>query len=231
MIEVKNISFSWGRKPILDDVSFTVSPNEITVLAGANGAGKTTLMKVIAGLSLPSSGTILADGFDIFTYPIRFRKALGYLPEASPVDPELTIKAYLKFRAKLKGEQSRKIRHRIQEAVELCGLEELIDTRISNLSLGQRKRVALADAILLRPRFLVLDDLFSGLDVATRASITGILSSVSSFSSVLVSGHELDEFAKFAKKFLVLSRSHISEFKTAAEVQKVLQDGTVEPDA
>ncbi len=229
MIEVINISFAWGRKPVLDDVSFTVSPNEITVLAGANGAGKTTLMKLIAGLLLPSSGKVLADGFDVFTHPIRFRKALGYLPESSPVDPEFTVKAYLKFRAKLKGEQSRKIRHRVEEAVELCALEEQIDTRIANLSLGQCKRVALADAILLRPRFLILDDLFSGLDTATRASVSGILSSVSSFSSVLVSGHELDEFAKFAKKFLVLTQSHINEFKTAEEVRKVLQDGRVEP--
>ncbi len=228
MIEVKNISFSWGRLPVVDNVSFSVSPGEITVLAGANGAGKTTLMRVMAGLALPSSGKIFADGFDIFSHPIRFRKALGYLPESAPVDTGLSVKAYLKFRAKLKGEQSRKIRHRISEAAELCGLEKFIDTRIGLLSLGQRKRVALADAILLRPRFLILDDLFSGLDVNTRSSISKILSGVSSFSSVFVSGHELDEFAKFARKYLVLKDSHISEHKSASEVQKVLQsDGNV----
>ena len=152
MLEARDISFAYSRRPILDGATFSVASGEAVALVGANGAGKTTLMRVLAGLLFPMSGTLKTDGFDAFREPIRFRRQLGYLPESAPSEPGLTVKAYLKFRAKLKGEQVRRIRHRVLEAMESCGLDELGETRIASLSNGQRRRVALADALLLRPR-------------------------------------------------------------------------------
>ena len=108
----------------------------------------------------------------------------------------MTVKQYLTYRARFRGEMAKKIRHRVQEAISLCGLPAQTDSRIGRLSFGQRKRVALADALLLRPRFLLLDDLLAGLDAVTRASIGRILASVSTFASVVVSGHELDELRR-----------------------------------
>ena len=111
MLEARDISFAYSRRPILDGATFPVASGEAVALVGANGAGKTTLMRVLAGLLFPMSGTLKTDGFDAFREPIRFRRQLGYLPESAPSEPGLTVKAYLKFRAKLTGEQVRRIRH------------------------------------------------------------------------------------------------------------------------
>ena len=222
MLEARNISFAWGDAPLLDDVTFSVAPGEVAALVGANGAGKTTLMKILAGVMLPSSGMVLADGNDAFATPIRYHRMIGYLPENCPVELDMTVKAYLTYRAQLKGEMTKKIRHRVQEAISLCGLGRLADGRVGRLSFGQRKRVALADALLLRPRFLLLDDLLAGLDAVTRASLGRILASVAMFAAVVVSGHELDELETYAGKFLVLKDGRMLAAKTAAGVKMLL---------
>ncbi len=222
MLEVKHISFFWGRSPLLDDVSFTVAPGETVALVGANGAGKTTLLRILAGVCLPSSGTVVADAADMLRAPLRYRRLLGYLPESAAVEPGMTVKDYLKYRANLKGEMQKKIRHRVLEAMELCGLSARADTRVDNLSQGLRKRVALAEAILLRPRFLLLDDLLAGLDAESRLSVGRILRSVSSFAATVVSGHELDELEELATKFLVLKDGRLLGAKTAAGVRTLL---------
>ena len=222
MLEVKHISFSWGRTPLFADVSFTVAPGETVALAGANGAGKTTLLRILAGVCLPSSGTVVADAADMLRAPLRYRRLLGYLPESAAVEPGMTVKDYLKYRANLKGEMQKKIRHRVLEAMELCGLSARANTRVDNLSQGLRKRVALAEAILLRPRFLLLDDLLAGLDAETRLSVGRILRSVSSFAATIVSGHELDELEELATKFFVLKDGRLLGAKTAAGVRTLL---------
>jgi ABC-2 type transport system ATP-binding protein len=222
MLEVQDISFSWGKAPLLDGVTFSVAPGEVAALVGANGAGKTTLMKILAGVILPTSGTVKADGTDTFAHSMRYRRVMGYLPENFPVEPDMTVKQYLTYRARLRGEMAKKIRHRVQEAISLCGLSAQTDGLVGRLSFGQRKRVALADAILLRPRFLLLDDLLAGLDAETRISVSRLIQSVSSFAAIVVSGHELDEMQGFATKFLVLKDGHLIGAKTAAGVRTVL---------
>lgn len=232
MLEVQNISFAWGDAPLLDDVTFSVAPGEVAALVGENGAGKTTLMKILAGVIMPASGMVLADGNDTFATPLRYRRVMGYLPENCPADPDMTVKQYLTYRARLRGEMAKKIRHRVQEAISLCGLGRQTDERVGRLSFGLRKRVALADALLLRPRFLLLDDLLAGLDAVTRASLGRILASVTMFAAVVVSGHELTELETFASKFLVLKNGRMLGAKTAAGVKTILlppmekQEGT-----
>ena len=222
MLEARDISFAYSRRPILDGATFTVASGEAVALVGANGAGKTTLMRVLAGLLFPMSGTLKADGFNALRETIRFRRQLGYLPESAPSEPGLTVKAYLKFRAKLKGEQVRRIRHRVLEAMASCGLDELGETRIASLSNGQRRRVALADALLLRPRFLLLDDLFAGIDPATRASLGKTLTSFAQFATIIVSGHELDELSRYTARFLVLKDGQVSEAKGLQKAREAL---------
>ena len=222
VLEVRNISFAWGRKQLLEDVSFTIAPGEVAVLAGANGAGKTSLMKVLAGLCMPSGGTVAADGVDIFANPLRYRRMMGYLPEGAPADPDMTVRSYLRYRANLRGEMAKKIRHRVAEAMDLCGLEESAGAFIGSLSFGLRKRVALADALLLRPRFLFLDDLLAGLDPVTREMFGRILAAISSIAAVVVSGHEIDELARWATKFYVIKEGHALGAKTASGAKMLL---------
>ena len=209
MIEIRNLAFSYRSRQVLRDVSFVVSPGEVVSVVGANGAGKTTLLKILATLAVPDSGTVMMDGQDALARPLRYRRQIGYLPERVALYDDMTVKEFLQYRARLKGEPSKRVRRRVNEAVELCQVADFLRTPIRTLSAGLRKRVALADALLLRPRVLLLDDFLAGLDRGMRESAGAILSNAAAFSSVIVTGHETADFAKWTTRFLVLSQGVI----------------------
>ncbi len=219
MFEVRNIAFSYRDKSVLRDVSFFVSPGETVSLVGGNGAGKTTLLRVLATLLTPASGHVLLDGRDALARPLQYRRQLGYLPERISLYEDMTVKGYLDYRAMLKGELGKRIRRRVGEAVETCQLSEFVSQRIAGLSAGQKKRVALADAMLLRPRVLLLDDFLAGLDRGMRETAGAILSTVAAFSSVIVTGHETADLARWTTRFLVLRDGAIAATVPAAGVQ------------
>ena len=204
MIEVRNLAFTYQSRPVLRDVSFVASPGEVVSIVGVNGAGKTTLLKILATLAIPDSGHVMLDGKDALARPLRYRRQIGYLPEVPAFYDEMTVKEYLRYRANLKGEPLKRVRRRVNEAAEMCQVADRLRTPLKSLSLGLRKRVALADALLLRPRVLLLDDFLAGIDPAMRRVAGDILSSAAAFSSVIVTGHELDDFAKWSTRFLVL---------------------------
>lgn len=210
MFEVRNIAFSYGRTQILRDVSFVVSPGEAVSIVGANGAGKTTLMRILATLAVPDSGTVMSDGQDAAARPLKYRHQVGYLPERVALYDDMTVKEYLVYRALLKGEPAKRVRRRMSEAAEICRVTDLLRTPIRRLSNGLVKRVALADALLLRPRVLLLDDFLAGLDGGMRAVAGDILASAAAFSSVIVTGHEVADFARWATRILVLRDGVIS---------------------
>ena len=216
MLEVRNIAFSYNRKKVLRDVSFVASPGEVVAIVGANGAGKTTLMRILATLQLPDSGTVMMDGVDALARPLRYRRQLGYLPERIALYDDMTVKEYLRYRALLKGEPAKRVRRRVSESVELCQIGDILRERIGVLSAGQRKRVAIADAMILRPRVLLLDDFLSGLDGAMRATTGSLLSNAVAFSSVILTGHELEDLAKWTTRFLVLHDGVLSASIEAA---------------
>ena len=218
MIEVRNLAFSYRRRAILRDVSFVVSPGEVVSVIGANGAGKTTLLKVLATLAVPDSGQILLEGSDALAKPLRYRRQIGYLPELPALDDDMSVRDYLRYRANLKGEPARRVRRRVNEAAEICRVADLMRAPIRSLSLGLRKRVALADALLLRPRVLLLDDFLAGLDTSMRRTAGEILSSAAAFSSVIVTGHELSDFAQWTTRFIVL-RDGVSTTVDAAGLE------------
>jgi len=189
---------------VLRDVSFVVSPGETVSIVGANGTGKTTLMRILATLAVPVSGTVMVDGQNALESPFRYRRQIGYLPETVALYDDMTVKEYLQYRAALKGEPAKRVRRRVSESVDMCRIGSVLRTQIRSLSAGMRKRVALADALLLRPRVLLLDDFLAGLDTTMRAAAGGVLSSVAAFSSVIVTGHEIEDMATWATRFLVL---------------------------
>ena len=152
MLEVRNLSFSYDKRRILKDVSFSVAGGERVCLVGANGAGKTTLLRVMATLAVPDGGSVLLDGQDAFARPLRYRRRLGYLPERFALYEDMRVKDFLAYRAGLKGEPPKRIRRRISEAAQMCMLDDALRSPIRGLSAGEKKRVALADALLLRPR-------------------------------------------------------------------------------
>lgn len=204
MLKVRSLAFTYRRRQVLRDVSFAVAQGETLAVVGANGAGKTTLLKVLATLAIPDSGSVTLDGTDAFARPVRYRRQLGYLPESAALYDDMSALEYLTYRAMLKGEPRKRIRRRIGEAVEMCRLGDFADVPVGSLSSGMRRRVALADAVMLRPRILLLDDFLAGLDLASRRACGEILSTAAQFSAVVATGHELEDLAELSSKMLVL---------------------------
>ena len=219
MLEVRNLSFAYRRTPVLRDVSFVASPGEVVAVVGGNGVGKTTLMRLLATVMVPDGGAILSDGVDAFGYPLRYRRQLGYLAEDPQPYEDMTVKEYLAYRALLKGEPAKRVRRRVSEASDMCRIDGLMRSTIRNLSRGQKKRVALADALLLRPRVLLLDDFLAGLDHEMRDVAGAVLSEAAAFSSVIVTGHELEDLARWTTRFVVLKGGVISTVIPSAGVE------------
>jgi len=210
MLEVRNIAFAYGLKSVLRDVSFSISPGEVVGVVGLNGAGKTTLLKILATLSMPDSGNILSDSIDIFSRPLRYRKQVGFLAENPALYDDMTVKEFLEYRSKLKGESARRVRRPVSEAMDICKIFAYATSSIKNLSAGIRRRVALADALILRPRVLLLDDFLAGLDMTMRENASSVLSAAAAFSAVVVTGHEIADLAGCVTRFLVLKDGLIS---------------------
>lgn len=225
MLEVRNLSFSYRRREVLRNVSFVASPGETVSIVGANGAGKTTLLKVLATLLVPDGGSILFDGHNASEEQMKFRRQLGYLPEEPALYEDMTVRDYLSYRAHLKGEMEKRIRRRIDEAMEMCRIKDIAKTTIRKLSLGLKKRVQLADALMLRPRVLLLDDFLAGLDRPMRLLVSEILQNAAAFSSVIATGHDIEDMAKWTTRFLVLKDGIIeTEIPTSGVEASALRD-------
>ena len=210
MLEVDHISFSYGRHKVLDDVTFDVAPGEIVAVTGANGAGKTTLMKVLACLLMQDAGAVRLDTVNPLLRPVKYRRGIGYLSEHCPLYSEMTVEEFLTYRVRLKGERALRVRRRVSEALEMCGLEAEGKTRVRLLSRGYRKRVGLADALSSHPKLLLLDDLLEGLDVAQRKKNAAVLSAASSRAAVVMTGHEIGEMLDWCTRFIVLNKGRVA---------------------
>ena len=142
MIDVTDISKSYGPIQALKGVSFHVAPGQIIGLLGPNGAGKTTVMKILTGYLQPDNGQATVDGLDVLTDTLEVQKRIGYLPENAPLYPELTVQAYLKMIAELRQIAEAEQPARLSEAIRAAGLENYLTRPIGQLSKGYRQRVA-----------------------------------------------------------------------------------------
>lgn len=228
MLNVQHIAFSFDRKHVLRDVTFSVAAGEIVGVLGANGTGKTTLLKVLATCLMQDAGTISLDDINPLETPLRYRKRIGYLPETSPLYPEMEVGEYLTYRAALKGERFLRIKRRVKEVQNLCELNSVAHSRIKNLSLGYRKRVGLADVLLRRPTLMLLDDLLPGLDAAHRKKTAEILTTAAPRSAILLTGHELHELASFCTRFILLENGAITQSLAVAALPRPALEAMLE---
>src|SRR6267154_2199571 len=179
MIEVSHLVKSYRDLKAVSDVTFKVERGEILGFLGPNGAGKTTTMRIITGVLPPSSGSVKVAGFDVFEQPMEVKRRIGYLPETPPVYTDMTVRAYLRFVAEIKG-VPRNVREREVERVAVkTNCDKFVRRVIGNLSKGQRQRVGLAQALLNDPDVLMIaqgkivaDDTLAGLQKAHAGAAT-----------------------------------------------------------
>src|SRR3989339_479365 len=163
-IVVKNLTKRYGPQRAVDNISFEVKTGEILGFLGPNGAGKTTTMKAITSYLVPTEGEITVGNYSIWEDQEQIKKLIGYLPEHNPLYQEMPVIDYLHYVAELQGIKKEKIKDRILEMVQVCGLEGEKHKRISELSKGYRQRVGLAQALIHDPQVLILDEPTTGLD-------------------------------------------------------------------
>lgn len=164
IIEVANLTKRFSGRVAVSGVSFTVDRGEIVGLLGPNGAGKSTTMRILSSFLPATSGTVRVAGYDVFTDSLEARRCIGFMPENNPLYPEMRVREYLKFRARLKGLGWRRSRERVGVVMEQCGLTEVSRRIIGQLSKGYRQRVGLADALVHDPEVIILDEPTIGLD-------------------------------------------------------------------
>ncbi|WP_337175172.1 ATP-binding cassette domain-containing protein [Paludisphaera sp.] len=210
MIEARRLTRTYGPVRALDGISFELGRGEVAGLLGPNGAGKSTTMRVLTTYIAPTSGRALVNGRDVLDEPLEARRAVGYLPENVPLYPEMRVREFLRFRAKLK-DVPRSIRRRaVSEAVSRCGLGEVEDRTIGKLSRGFRQRVGLADAILADPPILILDEPTAGMDPIQVREVRALIRELGERHTVLLSTHIMSEVEAVCSRVVVIARGRIA---------------------
>jgi ABC-2 type transport system ATP-binding protein len=205
MIEVSGLTKYYGRTRAIHDLSFTIESGRIAGFLGLNAAGKTTALKILAGFLLPTSGNVSIGGIDLVAEPERLRSRIGFLPEKPPLYDEMTVGSYLGYLGRLRGMPGGQIKKRLPEVLELTGLVGFGPREIGTLSLGFRKRVGIAQAIIHDPDLLILDEPISGLDPVQIVEMRKLVRSLGGRHTILISSHILSEVEETCDHLLVLS--------------------------
>ena len=202
MIEVSHVSRNFGDFRAVNDVSFSIPTGQIVGLLGPNGAGKTTTMRMITGFLAPTSGSVTIDGIDINQNPVEAKKKIGYMPESAPLYGEMIVEDYLVYIAKMYGQNPSE---KVPALCAECGLKEVMSKNISELSRGNRQRVALAHALMNDPEILILDEPTSGLDPNQVEDVRAIIREIGKTRTVIVSTHILSEVETICSRAIIIS--------------------------
>jgi ABC-2 type transport system ATP-binding protein len=207
MIRVTELTKDYGPRRAVDHITFEAQQGEILGFLGPNGAGKTTTMRVLAGYMPPTLGEAQVAGYDVVDESLEVRRRVGYLPETVPLYPDMTVFDYLKFMADLRhlpdGED------RVDDALEMVGMENRSEGYISNLSKGMRQRVGLAQALLHKPEVLILDEPTIGLDPAQVVDVRNLIREIGKERTVLLSTHILSEAQQVCDRVLIINKGRI----------------------
>ncbi len=209
MIEVQNLSKSYGDYTAVSDVSFTATKGQIVGFLGPNGAGKTTTIRMLATYLPPSSGTARVAGYDVVTQSDKVRQRIGYLPENPPLYSEMTVLEYLRFIAEIKAVPRASVASRIEQVMERCFITDVRNKLCQHLSRGYRQRVGLAQAIIHDPEVIILDEPTSGLDPKQIIEIRQLIRSLGQDHTVLLSTHILPEVSMVCNKVVIVSRGRV----------------------
>lgn len=222
-ILVDNITKRYGPQKAVDNVSFKVKTGEILGFLGPNGAGKSTTMKAITCYLSPNDGDIKVGGSSIHEQPEEIKKRIGYLPESNPLYTDMPVIDYLKFIAEIHGIEKGKVKSRIREMVDVCGLEGEKHKKIRELSKGYRQRVGLAQALIHDPDVLVLDEPTTGLDPNQIVEIRELIRKIGREKTVLLSSHILAEVEATCDRILIINKGKIVADGTSGDLRKKAQ--------
>ncbi|NLI22077.1 MAG: ATP-binding cassette domain-containing protein [Clostridiales bacterium] len=225
MIEVRNLTKTYGSHVAVDHVSFTIDSGKIYGFLGPNGAGKSTTMNIITGCLAATEGTVTVDGHDIFEEPILAKKCIGYLPEMPPLYLDMTVTDYLRFVAEAKGVPTKEIPAEVARVMEKTGVTDMRLRLIKQLSKGYRQRVGLAQAILGDPKVIILDEPTVGLDPQQLIEIRELIRTLGRDRTVMLSSHIMQEISAVCDMLIIISGGKLVAEDTPENLEARAENG------
>lgn len=225
MIEVQDLSKTYGLVTAVDHVSFTVNKGEILGFLGPNGAGKTTTMRILTGFMPATSGTARVAGFDVFNDSLEVRRRIGYLPENPPLYPDMTVEAYLDFVARIKNVPAEKRADRVADALKKTNIVDKRTELIKRLSRGYKQRVGLAQALVHDPEVVILDEPTVGLDPKQIIEVRNLIKGLAGTHTIILSTHILPEVSMTCDRVVIINKGKIAAVDTPQNLTSQLMGG------
>lgn len=224
MIQVENLTKHYGQHIALDSISFDAQPDEIVGLLGPNGAGKTTTMRILTGFMPPTSGSVTISGYDVLEDSLAVRKRVGYMPEQVPIYPEMTVRGYITYWAKLRG--LRRPKARVDAVLKQFDLSDRAHDLTRSLSKGLRQRLGLAQATVHDPEVIILDEPTIGIDPRQVIEVRDFVRSLRDKHTVLFSSHILSEVEQVCDRVVILNQGKVIASGTTALLSQQITPGT-----
>ena len=226
-ITAEHLVKCYGRRTVVDDLSFTLESGCVLGFIGPNGAGKTTTMRMLCGLNRPTSGRVLINSVDPALDPVAARRQLGYLPENAPLYGNMTVQSFLAWCGSMRGLTGDDLRTALKRVMSDCALENVAGDEVESLSKGYRRRVCLAQSIIHRPTVLVMDEPTDGLDPNQKREIRGLIRQMRENCAIIVSTHILEEIDAVCDRVLAICSGREVFSGSVAEFRAV-SGGTLE---
>jgi ABC-2 type transport system ATP-binding protein len=214
VIEVQHLTKRYGNITAVDDVSFRVERGEILGFLGPNGAGKTTTMRVLTGYMPATEGRAFVAGHDVFDKPVEAKRRTGYLPETPPLYPDMTVREYLDFVARIKGVPAGERRSRLTAVMRKTYVDDVADRPCGKLSKGYRQRVGLAQALIHNPDVLILDEPTAGLDPKQINETRRLIKELGGSHTIILSTHILPEVSQTCQRVVIINKGKVVAIDT-----------------
>jgi ABC-2 type transport system ATP-binding protein len=223
VIEVEHLTKRYGPVTAVEDVTFQVHKGEILGFLGPNGAGKTTTMRVLTGYMPATEGRVAVAGHDVFDHPLEAKRRTGYLPETPPLYPDMTVREYLQFVAKIKGVPASDRRARVDAVMARTWVGDMAGRACGKLSKGYRQRVGLAQALIHNPEVLILDEPTAGLDPKQIIETRRLIKELAGDHTIILSTHILPEVSQTCDRVVIINRGRVVAVDTPYNLTRRLQ--------
>jgi ABC-2 type transport system ATP-binding protein len=225
-LKVTGVTKKYGEQKALNNVSFEIDTGEVVGFLGPNGAGKSTMMKIITGYISQNSGEVLVNGMNINTDAKEIKKHIGYLPEHNPLYHDMYVREYLNFVAKLYKLPKDRIRSRVDEIIQITGLDVEQNKKTGALSKGYKQRTGLAAALIHDPDVLILDEPTTGLDPNQIIEIRNLIAEVGKAKTVMLSTHIMQEVEAICSRAIIINKGEIVADEPVDQIKRLSSERT-----